>query len=325
MLKRLLPIILFILLMSLALGGIAYFLSQEALTEKVQPQQQTVIIKAGSSVSKIAQQLEDAGIIRSALLMRILLKLEKQHISLKQGHYRFTQAATMRDVIQRLQEEDVERLFVTIPEGLRSDEILQILAKRTPASLKTWQHAWKSLPNHAEGVLLPETYDYQEPVHPHQFLQRMMKAQAKVLAKIASPDPQRMRIIASIIEKETAIAEERALVSAVIHNRLRLGMPMQMDPTVIYGLYQVDGNFSGNLRRIDLKRDTPWNTYVHKGLPPTPICHPGAASLRAAAQPAKVDYLYFVADGSGGHAFASTHKQHLKNVRQWIRIQRSQP
>lgn len=322
MLKRLLPVVLFLILFIAVLLGTSFFTVQHFISEKVSPQTEILVVQSGSSAIKIAQQLESAGIIRSALLMRVMLKIPKYQASFKQGHYRFTQAATMLEVMQRLQKADVERLFVTIPEGLRTTEILALLAKKTHIELKQWQTAWQALKDHSEGVLLPETYDYQEPISPSDFLQRMAQAQQKVLASIRAKDKQRLLIMASVIEKETAIAEERVLVSAVIHNRLRLGMPMQMDPTVIYGLYQVDGHFSGNLRRVDLKRDTPWNTYVHRGLPPTPICHPGAGSLRAAASPADVDFLYFVADGSGGHAFASTHRQHLKNVRKWVRLQR---
>jgi UPF0755 protein len=112
-------------------------------------------------------------------------------------------------------------------------------------------------------------------------------------------------------------------VAAVIRNRLDKHMALQMDPTVIYGLWKEDGVFSGNLHKADMKRDTPWNTYTRKGLPPTPICNPGKASLLAAAHPAQVGYLYFVADGTGGHAFASDLKQHAENVRRWLKIERN--
>ncbi|MDQ6961469.1 MAG: endolytic transglycosylase MltG [Mariprofundaceae bacterium] len=323
MLKRFLPVFLFLgILLAICLGA-SFFMIQHVLSEKITPTAQVLIIKSGSSAIKIAQQLEQAGIIRSALLMRFVLKVPKYQASFKQGHYQFKNAATLFEVIARLQKGDVERFFVTIPEGLRTPEILDILARKSQVPLKEWQAAWQSLSQHSEGLLLPETYDYQVPIQPTAFLERMAKAQQKVLASIQMKDKHRLLTIASIIEKETRIETERPLVSAVIYNRLRLGMPMQMDPTVIYGLYQVDGDFSGNLRRVDLKRDTPWNTYVHKGLPPTPICHPGASSLRAAAKPADVDFLYFVADGSGGHAFASNHRQHLKNVRKWVRLQKA--
>lgn len=150
----------------------------------------------------------------------------------------------------------------------------------------------------------------------------MVQAQEKVLKEIKPESVQRLRIIASIIEKETSLDKERPLVSAAIHNRLDLGMRLQMDPTVIYGIWKRDGVFSGNIQRKDLKTDTPWNTYTRKGLPPTPICNPGAASLRAAANPADVSYVYFVADGSGGHAFASTLAEHQANVKKWVKLER---
>jgi len=169
---------------------------------------------------------------------------------------------------------------------------------------------------------------YTQPVNPHAILKQMYDARAKVEADIASTmhwnDPQIItnRIMASIVEKETALPKERVWVAAAIHNRLNKNMPLQMDPTVIYGIYRTQGSFSGNIRRKDLKADTPWNTYTRKGLPKTPICNPSAESLRAAASPADVDYLYFVADGTGGHAFASTLAEHNANVRQWLKIER---
>ncbi|MDQ6966688.1 MAG: endolytic transglycosylase MltG, partial [Mariprofundaceae bacterium] len=213
-----------------------------------------------------------------------------------------------------------------IPEGLRSDEVLALLAGQTGTSPQQWQQVYQQLlgGKEGEGRLLPETYTYRKPVNPHAILLDMLKGQHDLMQRLVPTwlDAEKLRIVASIIEKETAVDKERPLVAAVIRNRLAKRMALQMDPTVIYGLWRTDGTFSGNLHKGDLKRDTPWSSYTRKGLPPTPICNPGEASLKAAAQPADVDYLYFVADGSGGHAFASTLEEHNANVRQWIKIER---
>ncbi|NOR73386.1 MAG: endolytic transglycosylase MltG, partial [Mariprofundaceae bacterium] len=223
---------------------------------------------------------------------------------------------------------EVIHFQVTVPEGLRTHDVLELVAEKTGSSLKGWRLALEDLlPDQEwEGKLLPETYSYSKPVVPIALLEQMITAQRRVIASLTTNqlDAERLRIIASIIEKETGLDAERALVSAAIRNRIERGMPLQMDPTVIYGIWRKSGSFSGNIRRKDLADDTPWNSYTRRGLPPTPICNPGAASLRAAAAPADVSYLYFVADGTGGHAFASTHEEHQANVKEWIRIERQQ-
>jgi UPF0755 protein len=225
---------------------------------------------------------------------------------------------------------NVLQFKITVPEGLRIDEMLLLLSQRTQTDLKDWQKALKNIvqDKEAEGLFLPETYLYTKPINPKSMLQQMYSAREKVESLLTkelgwnSEQVKRNRIMASIIEKETALAHERVWVSAAIHNRLRRHMALQMDPTVIYGIYRTKSAFSGNIRREDLRADTPWNTYTRKDLPITPIANPGAESLRAAAYPADVDYLYFVADGTGGHAFASTLAEHNANVRKWIRIER---
>jgi len=203
--------------------------------------------------------------------------------------------------------------------------VLQLLAEKTGTLLHDWQAAIKILlEEDPEGRLLPETYQYTRPIRITRMLKSMLDAQQKILAELSS-DPavrNKIRIMASIIEKETMLARERPLVAAVIRNRLQKGMPLQMDPTVIYGIWKTTGSFSGNIHKKDLSADTPWSTYTRKGLPPTPICNPGEASLRAAAAPADVPFLYFVADGSGGHQFAATLADHQANVARWVRMER---
>ncbi|KON48647.1 ABC transporter substrate-binidng protein [Mariprofundus ferrooxydans] len=283
-----------------------------------------MMIPPGAASARIARQLEQQGVITSSLAMRLWFRLQGADHNLKSGLYRFDKADSINGIMQRLQRGDVMHFELTVPEGLRNDEVLQLLAAETDVPLQQWHNALVSLlPGEAEGRLLPETWEYTKPLDPVRFLRTMMQAQQKLLATLATDaaEQQRLRIIASVIEKETALDRERPLVSAAIHNRLKKGMPLQMDPTVIYGIYRTKGAFSGNIHRTDLTTDTPWNTYTRKGLPPTPICNPGKASLLAAAAPAAVDYLYFVADGSGGHAFAATLAEHERNVRKWVKLE----
>jgi len=286
-----------------------------------------VAIEPGSGSSQIASTLESAGVIDSKLVFKLITRLTGKSGSLKVGLYHFEGELSLWDVLKKIEQGEVLQFQVTVPEGLRTHDVLELLAERTNSSLKGWRMAMEEvLPDQEwEGKLLPETYSYAKPLDPASVLEQMITAQRKIIASLTTDrmDAERLRIVASIIEKETRVDAERPLVSAAIRNRIEIGMPLQMDPTVIYGIWRRDGSFSGNIRRKDLSTDTPWNSYTRRGLPPTPICNPGAASLRAAAAPADVSYLYFVADGTGGHAFASTHEGHKANVKKWINIERA--
>lgn len=289
------------------------------------PVDQAVVIAAGSSSYAVSEQLARAGVINSARLFRLYVRWKGLAASLKAGEYQLTGTMGIPEVAQKLTSGQVKLYRVTVPEGLRTDEMLHVLAKGTGTDAQNWFAALDELlPGEGvEGRLLPETYTYPKPVNPKAMLKTMIQAQQKVLDALSgSPDIDNLRITASIIEKETRLDAERPLVSAVIRNRLEKNMRLQMDPTVIYGIWRTQGEFSGNIRRKDLHEATPWNTYVIRGLPPTPICNPGKQSLLAAAAPADVDYLYFVADGSGGHAFAATLEEHQKNVKTWVRLER---
>lgn len=317
---------LFLVSVLVVAGATVWFYGQVS-AEHMPPQPVELEIPAGASSGRIAAMLQQRGVISSGFVFRLLVRLEKTAGHLRSGHYRFADPANMREVLARLQRGDVMRFQVTVPEGLRTDEVLQLLAERTGTPLAEWQHTLdQMLIGEKEGRLLPDTYQYTKPLQPKQMLGGMFRAQRQLLEEVAEHEEERdrLRIIASIIEKETALDEERPLVSAVIRNRLKKGMPLQMDPTVIYGIWRTTGAFSGDIRRRDLQADTLWNSYTRRGLPPTPIGNPGAASIRAAAAPADVDYLYFVADGSGGHAFAATLAEHQANVRRWMELEREQ-
>jgi len=295
--------------------------------ESIHAPSQTVqiMIPHGSSTIKIARLLQQQDVIASQYLFRLLVRYEGGGNGLRSGLYAFEKPATMSQIIARLQRGDVMRFKVTVPEGLRTDEVLNLLATKTATDVVNWQRALKTLlPTQDEGRLLPETYQYNKPIQIKRMLKSMLQAQAKIMAELSADvhEQQRLRIMASIIEKETRLEKERPWVAAVIRNRLKRGMPLQMDPTVIYGVWKRDGHFSGNIRKKDLRTNTPWNTYTNRGLPPTPIGNPGAASLRAAAAPADVTYLFFVADGTGGHQFATTLAEHNANVARWVKLER---
>lgn len=308
----------------LVLGGVGwlYWQSVESHTPLKAVQ---VMIPHGTSTIKIARLLEQDDVIRSQYLFRLLVRLEGVGNRLRSGLYRFEKPADMAAVIDRLQGGDVMRFQVTVPEGLRTDEVLLLLAKKTATNVRDWQEALKKLlPVEAEGRLLPETYQYNKPLQISRMLKSMIEAQNRIIAELSNDanEQQHLRIMASIIEKETRVDKERVLVAAVIRNRLEKRMRLQMDPTVIYGIWKTTGSFSGNIHKKDLSADTPWNSYTNRGLPPTPIGNPGEASLRAAAAPADSSFLFFVADGTGGHQFATSLADHQANVKRWVRIER---
>jgi UPF0755 protein len=181
----------------------------------------------------------------------------------------------------------------------------------------------------AEGLLAPDSYEIKAGDLRQDLLERMLQAQERrldeVWAQRSDITPvetmEELLILASIIEKETGVADERFTVASVFANRLQKGMPLQTDPTVIYGVTGGKGPLGRGLRKSELRKDTPWNTYVNRGLPPTPIANPGLASLQAALKPAATDFIFFVADGTGGHAFAVTLKDHNRNVAAWRKIE----
>jgi UPF0755 protein len=323
LIKRLIAILIVVVIVALA--GVAAWAYGQASVLHAPPHAVEVVVPKGASSAKIARLLYQHQVITSDLVFRLIIRMQNAGGSLRSGYYRFSRPASMKQILSRLQSGDVMRFQVTVPEGLRTDEVIKLLAEKTESSIADWQQELeKQLQGETEGRLLPETYQYTKPIQPGRIIKAMIRAQQDVLSEL-TPEPEaqdRLRIVASIIEKETALDKERPLVSAAIHNRLKKGMPLQMDPTVIYGIWRTKGGFSGNIRKSDLAADTPWNTYTRKGLPPTPIANPGAASLRAAAVPADVDYLYFVADGSGGHTFAATLAGHQANVSRWMKLER---
>jgi UPF0755 protein len=280
-----------------------------------------VVIESGSSLSNIGSILEQNKVIRHPKLFIANIHLRGRGGDLKAGEYRFPPFVTPKEIFRILVSGHTVRRRFTIPEGLTTHEVMDLL------------NCKKSLKNPVtitvqEGELLPETYFYSFHDDRNKLLERMREKMTQIVEEawhkrdknLPLTSPRDAVILASIVEKETAIPGERAKIAAVFMNRLRKGMPLQSDPTVIYGLWKETGIRKQLLSREELGKPTSYNTYVNKGLPPSPICNPGKDSIEAVLNPAKTDDLFFVADGTGGHVFASTYTGHQRNHHQWRKI-----
>lgn len=283
------------------------------------PQETTLLVKRGDTAVAIGQRLEQERVVLDHRLFQIVSKIKGVDRHLKAGEYAFPPKASLFQVVSILRRGDGIRYSVTIPEGLTVKQVVALLNKqeRLTGTIDV-------LPK--EGTLLPDTYDYQRGDTRQKIIDRMKKAQEILLAElwpqkaIGLPikTPQEALILASIVEKETAVADERYRVAGVFTNRLRRGMKLQTDPTVVYAITNGLGHMGGKrLWAKYLKVDNPYNTYKYVGLPPGPIANPGRAALEATLNPEQHDYIFFVADGTGGHAFAKTLKEHNRNVAEW--------
>ena len=279
-----------------------------------------VVLRKGAGVPEIGAALERAGVVRSAPLFMAAAQLSGAGRRLKAGEYAFPSGATLGQVIGRMRRGEIVHHHVTVPEGLTSQQAVDILNATDVLT--------GSAPTPPEGSLLPETYDVVRGEERAAVLQRMMDARDRLLAQLWSKrktglpfqNPDQAVNLASIVEKETALAAERPHVASVYVNRLAMGVRLEADPTLIYGIN--GGKALGRgLLKSELLQPGPYNTYLNAGLPPTPIGNPGRASLAAVLDPPDTKDLYFVADGTGGHAFAATYEQHLKNVARWRQIE----
>ncbi|MEM7046226.1 MAG: endolytic transglycosylase MltG [Pseudomonadota bacterium] len=283
--------------------------------------EKTVLIEPGMSVVAISEHLKREQVIDASWLLLSYAKLTGQDRRIKAGEYRFPAGISIMQTLHHLEQGRTIFYAVTIPEGLTTQQVVRLLegdARLTGQATATPE----------EGSLLPETYFIQRGDTVESLIVRMREAMNEAREKVWQArtadlplnNPQDLVILASIIERETGVRDERARVAGVFINRLRRGMRLQSDPTVIYGLSEGTGTINRPLLRRDLKHESPYNTYLHRGLPPGAIANPGLASLQAAANPLDTDELYFVADGTGGHVFAKTLEQHNKNVRQWRQV-----
>ena len=281
-----------------------------------------VSLPSGSGVSAIAATLKNAGVIKSSDMFKAAATLTGADRKLRAGEYQVPTGASLRQVLRLLTDGRVVRHFVTIPEGWSSAQAVDILMREAVLTGTV-----PEVPQ--EGSLWPETYEVSRGETRMAVVARMQRAQVENLARmwatrapgIVVRTPEEAMVLASIVEKETGIAAERPRVAAVFSNRLRTGMRLESDPTIVYGITR--GRPLGRgIRQSELERDTGWNTYLIDGLPPTPIANPGKDALAAVLNPPRSDDLFFVADGTGGHVFARTYEEHLFNVARWREIER---
>jgi UPF0755 protein len=307
-----------------ALVGFALFAS--AMIEARRPgplaADKVVVIEREDDGGPIGDQLEHAGVIDSAIWFSAMTLIDGSRGALKRGEYAFRAGASLRQVEAELISGKVVLHSLTIPEGLTSDQVVERLRDNDVLVGEI-----KEPPR--EGSILPETYKFARGETRQALLSVMEKAQAKAVDEIwakRAPDlpiksPGELVTLASIVEKETGKADERPRVAGVFINRVRRHMKLESDPTIVYGLAFGKGTLGHPISKAELEMATPYNTYIISGLPPGPICNPGKAALEAVANPTASKELFFVADGTGGHAFAETLDQHLKNVAHWRQIE----
>ena len=338
----------FLLILLLILGGVGFWGYQKLTSFVHTPvnvtQDQLLTIERGTTGSKLAALLEQENILEHADLLPWLLKLQPQLNKVKAGTYSLTGVKTLQDLLDMLNSGKEAQFSVKFIEGKTFKEwrknlenaphLKQTLQGKTdkeimalldiPAVAKA-VYEW----NNMEGWLYPDTYNYTPNSTDLELLKRSATRLQKALDKawnerdenLPLADPYQMLILASIVEKETGIAAERPQVASVFINRLKANMKLQTDPTVIYGMGE---SYTGNIRKKDLETITPYNTYMIEGLPPTPIAMVSESALQAVAHPAKTDFYYFVADGSGGHKFTRNLNEHNKAVQEYLRWYRNQ-
>jgi UPF0755 protein len=329
--KKLVVFVLFVMVM----GGAAAV----ALYERVrQPYkgydgaEQFVEIPQGMKSGAIADALERLGIVRDGTTFRLALWMTGKGRHLQAGEYRFDRPMTPTEVVDKIARGDVFTIPITFPEGLTIGEMAKIFESSgfgpadafvEAASDASLVRALDPAAKDLEGYLFPDTYALPRKTDGPKLVRRMVTAFERALtpdireaAAARKLSVRQLVTLASIVEKETAKPDERPLVAAVYQNRLRIGMALQCDPTVIYALVK-RGHYNGNIHRDDLMIDSPYNTYRYPGLPPGPIAAPGRAAIDAAAHPADVDFVYFVSRNDGSHAFARTLDEHNRNVQKY--------
>jgi len=296
--------------------------------------EQYVEVPPGAGPSSIGRRLVDAGVVRDVTSFRAAVWLSRQGRRLQAGEYRFDHPLSARQVIDKIARGEVYVRPITFPEGLTIKQMAALYESKGFGTADAFIQAAKNaalireLDPQApdlEGYLFPNTYTLPRKATADQLIARMVGEFEKALtpeiranASARGLGVRELVTLASIVEKETGNSAERPLVAAVYSNRLKIGMGLQCDPTVIYALERI-GQYNGNLTRENLRFDSPYNTYRYAGLPPGPIASPGRASLAAAASPADAPYIYFVSRNDGSHAFATTLDEHNRNVQQFQR------
>ncbi|WP_084327333.1 endolytic transglycosylase MltG [Salinarimonas rosea] len=281
-----------------------------------------VTIPSRTGMGEIARILEREGVIEQPLLFQLYAVLNREQANLKAGEFLFNAEASIADAIDTLTEGRSILHEITFPEGLTSQQIVERLRQDPILTGEI-----ETIP--PEGSLLPDTYKFARGTTRAEVLDIMSRAQSGALAQIWArrvdglplETPEELVILASIVEKETGRADERPRVAGVFINRLRRGMRLESDPTIVYGLVGGRGTLGRGILRSEIRAPTPWNTYTIDGLPPTPIANPGRAAMEAVANPSRTNDLFFVADGTGGHAFSESYDQHRRAVARWREIE----
>lgn len=290
------------------------------------------VVPEGENAKSILERLETEGLIANAALARAVLVYALGDPPLKAGEYRFERPRTTPEVLDKLARGSVVAHALTLVEGLTLTETAAALSAagfgREEVLLREMENPARiadidPLATNLEGYLYPDTYAFARGTSEREIVDTLvdtfrLRFENGIGAPEEYPGLRDLVILASIVEKEAAVEEERPVIAAVYANRLRRGIALYADPTIIYGM-KLEGVWDGNLRKEDLRRDGPYNTYVRGGLPPGPICSPGIASLKAAASPADVDYLYFVSRNDGSHVFSETLREHNRAVQRWQR------
>ena len=309
------------------LGGQLYLFQKNTLP--VSTQSPSFLIKSGSNIKSIAQDLTNQGYIEDPWLFIFLAKLKGLETKVRAGEYKLNDQLTPSTLLERFAKGVSIQYKITIIEGWNFKQLLEKLqtVPEIEHTLKGMSHSeimakLGHQQTHPEGMFFPDTYRFPKGTKDTDFLDRSFELMQKHLKRewgsrakdLPIKTPYEALILASIIEKETGVAGERALISGVFMNRLRKNMKLQTDPTVIYGM---GDRYDGDIRYRDLREDTPYNTYVHKGLTPTPIAMPGLDSIKAALHPADTAAIYFVAKGDGSHQFSKTLKEHNRAVKKY--------
>lgn len=322
--SRRLSAFLVLLLLAAGIGVGAFWYARMAWTAPGPLTEPAQVVVPRGGTTAIAEALAERGVIRDPRAFLVAATVTRGEGPLRAAEFLFPAGASLRDVLEILREGRIVQRRLTIPEGLTARQIAALLERAEGLT--------GEMPEVTEGAILPETYAYQWGETRAAVIRRATQAMEAALAEVwaaRAPNlplqsPREALILASIVERETGKAEERALVAGVFINRLRRGMPLQSDPTAAYAAAD-GGVLERPLTRADLDRDHPFNTYRVRGLPPGPIASPGKEALRAVTRPEATDFIFFVADGTGGHAFARTLDEHNRNVARWREIERARP
>jgi UPF0755 protein len=326
--RRVVRIGLLLALLAIAVG-VYFYRELEYPSGPPRGEEVTVFFPFGTPTTEIFRRLDAEGVVRPAWLAEVYYRVARSATALQAGEYRFARPTPLSEVLARMGRGDVVRHVIVVPEGLTADETFELFWSRSISRPEAFRHALvnpelltsiaRGAPD-LEGFLFPDTYVVTRSTSARQIVETMLAnfrrhftPEMRASAQAIGLSERQAVILASIVQKETSLDSELPLIAGVYWNRLRHGMRLQADPTVTYALKR-DGKWTGTLYRSDYGYESPFNTYLAAGLPPGPICNPGVDALRAAVAPARTEYLYFVADGTGGHTFSRTFQEHLDAI-----------